>query len=299
MLISTVESIAITYAQQLIPLEFTTRAQNTIQPTQATHAQSTAPSPPAPTTSRLQQCGKCHAHGHKASECQTTNPSAMQCQVAANSTQAHVNRSSHNTSPTAMPYATYPPPTIAYPTAPSSIPYLSTQASYASILTDATEFRQQNTQSACNWHTCQQQQSWLTGLRGLCWGYNCCKQRTVFVISLALSVPIIPFYFLVIADSVILLSFTSTNVIACFCLHTLPQPLFLFSTYHLYLTSNSWGLSPHLYKQVLPVMIFPHVHHLSFFSPYLFHRRPLDMLYLLPSHFFNTCFIPCFIPYTG
>ena len=96
-LISTVESITITYAQRITPLESAARTQNTSPLTQATHAQSTASSTPAPTTSCLQQCGKCHARGHKASQCQTANPSAMRRQVAANSTQAHVNRSSHNT----------------------------------------------------------------------------------------------------------------------------------------------------------------------------------------------------------
>ena len=95
------------------------------------------------TTSRLSaRCKQCHARGHDATQCRTTNPSAMRKRVARNNRIAKEARasiaSSHIPVPAPPPFYYHQPPSHVAP-----VPM-----NYAALAADATELRRRNAQSA-------------------------------------------------------------------------------------------------------------------------------------------------------
>jgi len=101
----------------------------------ATPGASTSTSKPA---GRLPRCKKCHARGHDADSCRTTNPAAMRKRVAQNSRTARAVQAAHALVPSAP--ALQRVVGTAYTAAP--IPM-----EFAAIAADATELRRRAAQS--------------------------------------------------------------------------------------------------------------------------------------------------------
>lgn len=105
--------------------------------------------PPTTTTTcstrsaRPKRCQKCHARGHDAIECRTTNPSAMRRRVASNSRIAKETRAN-----TAMPNIPAPAPTFIPWQYPQSMPSSPYPVNYANLVADATELRRRAAQSS-------------------------------------------------------------------------------------------------------------------------------------------------------
>jgi hypothetical protein len=125
------------------------KASSTSAPSKPAQAPSTS-SVSGPTTQRdtaaaaqrQARCTQCHARGHTANLCRTSNPAAMRKRVARNSRIAKEARTLRN-----MPTIPAPaPPPFLYP-APTH-PVGSIPMDYASLTADATELRRRSAQSA-------------------------------------------------------------------------------------------------------------------------------------------------------
>jgi len=101
----------------------------------ATPGASTSTSKPA---GRLPRCKKCHARGHEADSCRTTNPAAMRKRVAQNSRTARAVQAAHALVPSAPAFQRVAG--TAFTAAP--IPM-----EFAAIAADATELRRRSAQS--------------------------------------------------------------------------------------------------------------------------------------------------------
>jgi len=92
---------------------------------------------------RQARCTQCHARGHTAALCRTSNPAAMRKRVARNSRIAKEARTYRNMSTIPAPA---PPPYLQPAT--TSTPVATLPMNYASLAADATELRRRAAQSA-------------------------------------------------------------------------------------------------------------------------------------------------------
>jgi len=92
---------------------------------------------------RQARCTQCHARGHTAALCRTSNPAAMRKRVARNSRIAKEARTYRNMSTIPAPA---PPPYLQPATTPTPVATL--PMNYASLAADATELRRRAAQSA-------------------------------------------------------------------------------------------------------------------------------------------------------
>lgn len=121
----------ITHPPPTISLHAATAGSTTIKATSATPG-------------KRARCTSCHARGHTASDCRTTNPGAMRKRVARNSRLAKEARANTAAASTSVAPPSPYPPTFPFP------PYLAppTHMAYSALVADSTELRRRATQSA-------------------------------------------------------------------------------------------------------------------------------------------------------
>ena len=141
-----INNIALNIHRRLLSIERQSSStyQSTTAPTapSVTATQGSTKQDTAAAAQRQARCTQCHARGHTAALCRTSNPAAMRKRVARNSRIAKEARANR------MPPIPTPAPSSYFYPATTSTPVAPVPMNYASLAADATELRRRAAQSA-------------------------------------------------------------------------------------------------------------------------------------------------------